>query len=358
MATNAVSPASAGFVSPEFTMTLRPNPNASFVVGVDLGGTNVRAAVVGRDDKIAGQARNPSRAREGAARVIEQVALTVRQAIASARLQPQDIGAIGMAVPGHIDTRTGVIIWSPNFGETTDGAFQIFLDVPFTGPVSHEVGIACYAGNDANIAALGEFRYGAGRGTTDLVMLTLGTGIGSGVVSNGRLITGHTGGAVEFGHQVIVAGGAQCGCGDFGHLEAYCGRDAIVERALRAIEAGKPTLLASMCPSDKTLLTPKLIDEAAQQGDAAALAVFEETGYYLGIGIANAINAFNPEVVVLGGGIRKATGLIAAAERSMRAHAIASLARTCRLVEAELGEDAGVMGAAELAWREMAQAAS
>ncbi|MGC8666599.1 MAG: ROK family protein [Chthonomonadales bacterium] len=358
MATDTRGSARSGLNVEEQTMTIRPNSNAPFVVGVDLGGTNVRAAVVGKDDKIAGQARNPSRAREGAAKVIEQVATTVRQAAAAAGVTMQDIGAIGMAVPGHIDTRTGIIIWSPNFGETVDGAFQIFLDVPFTGPLSGELGVACYAGNDANVAALGEFRYGAGRGVMDLVMLTLGTGIGSGVVSHGRLITGHTGGAVEFGHQVIVAGGAQCGCGDFGHLEAYCGRDAIVERALRAIESGKPTLLATLCPPEKTQLTPKLIDEAAQQGDAAALAVFEETGYYLGIGIANAVNAFNPEVVVLGGGIRKATGLLAAAERSMRAHAIASLARTCRLVEAELGEDAGVMGAAELAWREMANASS
>lgn len=358
MATNADNSSQSRPNALEQAMDIRPNPNASFVIGVDLGGTNVRAAVVGKDDQIAGQARNPSRARDGAAMVIQQVAATVRQAVNAAGITLQDVGAIGLAVPGHINTRTGVIIWSPNFGETIDGAFQIFLDVPFTGPLSHDLGVACYAGNDANIAALGEFRYGAGRGVTDLVMLTLGTGIGSGVVSHGHLITGHTGGAVEFGHQVIVAGGAQCGCGDFGHLEAYCGRDAIVERALRAIESGKPTLLSTICPSEKTQLTPKLIDEAAKQGDAAALGVFEETGYYLGIGIANAVNAFNPEVVVLGGGIRKATGLMEAAERSMRAHAIASLARTCRLVEAELGEDAGVMGAAELAWREMARPAS
>src|SRR5438309_5383307 len=146
----------------ESCMNLRPNQNGSHVVGVDLGGTNVRAAVVGRDEKIVGQARNPSHAKQGAASVVAQTALTVREAVADAGLQIAEIGAVAMAVPGHIDTANGVIIWSPNFGETADGQFRMFLDVPFTGPVADSLGAAVYMGNDANVAALGEFRYGAG----------------------------------------------------------------------------------------------------------------------------------------------------------------------------------------------------
>jgi len=214
--------------------------NPTHVVGVDLGGTNVRAAVIGKDEKIAAQARNPSAAREGAARVVEQTVLTIRQAIESAGLMPTDIGCIGMAVPGHIDTATGVIIWTPNFGHMEEGIFRQFHDVAFTAPISDELGIPASAGNDANIAALGEFRYGAGRDVKYMVMLTLGTGIGSGVVVDGKLIVGSTGGAVELGHHVIAAGGAQCGCGDFGHFEAYCGQHAIIERGQRAMASGRP----------------------------------------------------------------------------------------------------------------------
>jgi glucokinase len=332
-------------------MNVEPRRNAAFVVGVDLGGTNVRAAVIDHEEKIVGQARNGSEAKQGAARVVSAIAKTVREALEDAGRKPEEIGAVGMAVPGHIDTKIGLTRWSPNFGETIDGQFRMFIDVPIAQPVADELGLAIFAGNDANVAALGEFRYGAGRDVNDMVMLTLGTGIGSGVISDGRLVTGATGGAAEMGHQTIVANGRQCGCGNFGCLEAYCGTSGILERALRGVETNRETSLRGMIGSDKGALTPKMIDEAARGGDAVAQAVFEETGYYLGIGIANAVMIFNPAIVVLGGGIRKATGLLEAAERSMRTHAIHSLAHTCKIVEAVLGEDAGVMGAAELAWR-------
>jgi glucokinase len=317
-----------------------------------MGGTNCRAAVVGRDEKIVGQARNPSAAREGQSRVVEQIALTVRQAADDAGISLIQVGAVGIAVPGHIDQRTGVTKWSPNFGESVDGHFQMFLDVPIAGPVSETLGIPAYAGNDANVAALGEFRYGAGRDVNDMVMLTLGTGIGSGVIVDGRLILGATGGAVEFGHHVIVAGSPeQCPCGDYGHLEAFCGTPGIIRRAQRYIESGRPTILPELVDGDRAALTPKIVDDAARQGDQLAIEIFQETGYYLGIGLSNAVCLFNPALVVLGGGIRKATGLMESAERSMHVHSVRSLLLDCRLVEASLGEDAGVMGAAELAWR-------
>jgi glucokinase len=329
------------------------NTNAEFVIGIDLGGTNVRAAVIDKNEKICGQARHSSFAKSGIKPVIQSVTETVEEAIKGAGLRIDDIGAVGMAVPGHIDAKTGVIHWSPNFGEMVEGQFKIFLEVPFCEPLSRELGVPVFAGNDANVAALGEYQYGAGRGVHDMVMFTLGTGIGGGVISGGHLVTGSTGGAVELGHHVIVAGGRQCGCGTFGCIEAYCGTDAILERAMRAIETNKSSLLFDRIQGDKNNLTPKMIDEAALDGDSLALEVFEETGYYLGIGIANSVNLFNPALVVIGGGIRKATGLLEAAERSMRRHTIYSLAHTCQIVAALLGEDAGVMGAAALGWRKL-----
>lgn len=331
-------------------MDIKPVKNARYVIGVDLGGTNLRAAVYDREKEI-GEAHGPSDAKMGAERVVARIAEAVRAAIAKANLKDSDIGAVGMAVPGHIDVRTGVIHWSPNFGEMVDGAMQIFLEVPFTGPISHAIGIATYAGNDANVAALGEFRYGAGKDVDDIVMFTLGTGIGCGVIVNSELVSGSTGGAVEFGHQVIVAGGRRCGCGTLGCLEAYCGTEAILDRAMRKLEGNRESILWDRLENDKTVLTPLMIDEAACQGDEVAQSVWEETGYYLGIGMGNAVNAFNPARIVVGGGIREARNLLKAAERSMRRHSIYSLAKTCTIVKAELGGEAGVKGAVELAWR-------
>ncbi|MEP6756526.1 MAG: ROK family protein [Chthonomonadales bacterium] len=322
-----------------------------YVVGVDLGGTNVRAAVIGENEKILAQAHHPSYAKLGADRVIEASVGVISEAIKAAGLKAEDIGAVGMAVPGHIDTARGVIRWSPNFGETKDGAFNVFLNVKFTPLISSRLGLPVTMGNDANVAALGEYRYGAGRDVKHMVMFTLGTGIGSGVIINGEVLIGSTGGAVELGHHVIVAGGVRCGCSTFGCIEAYCGQHAIVERALRAMENGSSTLLNEKLGSDKGTLTPEQIDEAARAGDAAAIGVFEETGYYLGIGMANSVHIFNPEMIVIGGGVRKATGLIESAKRSMYRHTIASLVSNVVVAEAGLGGDAGVMGAAELAWR-------
>jgi len=324
-------------------------PNAQYFVGVDLGGQNVRAAVVGPNGSVSELCSLPSEAKSGEEVVRRKVVAVVRQAIEKAGLELAEVGAVGMAVPGHVDPVTGVIYWSPNFGRFVDGHLQIFLDVPFAKPISEELGLPVYAGNDANVAALGEYSLLEPKGITDMVMFTLGTGIGGGVISGGKLVTGSTGGAVEIGHQVIVAGGRRCGCGTLGCMEAYCGTEAILDRAFRMIEKNRKSLLWDRIAGDKMTLTPKMISEAADEGDPTAIEVWEETGYYLGIGIANAVNLFNPQVVVLGGQIRNATGLIPAAERSMRRHTIYSLARTCEIVKAQLGNEAGVVGGAVLA---------
>jgi glucokinase len=234
-----------------------------------------------------------------------------------------------------------------------DSTFHMFLEEPFTGPIAHDLGMAVYAANDANAAVLGEWKSLADRSTTDIVMFTLGTGIGGGVVSGSRLLAGSTGGAVELGHHVIVAGGQKCGCGTLGCLEAYCGTDAIIERALRMMETNRSSSLWERIQSDKTDFKPLTISEEADKGDVCAMDVWLETGYYLGIGMGNAVNLFNPQLVVIGGQIRRATGLMAAAERSMRRHLVYSIGRTCEVIEARLGDWAGVIGGAQLVWQEL-----
>lgn len=336
---------------------VQPRKEAPYVVGVDLGGTNVRAAVIDRSEKLLGRAENPSEAKGGVARTVAAIATAVRNAVKAANVSMDEIGAIGIAVPGHIDVPAGMVRWAPNFGDYVDGAYVPYKNVPLRELVENELGIAMVMDNDANVAALGEFRYGAGRGTRHLVMFTLGTGIGGGIIVDGQVLRGATGGAAEVGHIIIADGKGSSPNGPHGRLEVLAGRDGIVERAALKMESGRDTLLWRHITGPEALqqfLTPKLIDQAAEEGDALAREVLEEIGHFVGLGIASMVNVFNPEVVVLGGKISNSRTLFDAAVRTARASAIGSILAAARIVRAELGDDAGIMGASELAWREMA----
>lgn len=338
-------------------------PMASAVVGVDLGGTNVRAAVVGRDGALlAPPVQHPSRAQEGFGITLEQIALTVREAIAAAGITP---AAIGMAVPGHIDSARGVVRWAPNFGERRGEVFEVWCDVPLADAVQARLNLPVVMGNDANLAALGEYYYGVGRGTArGLVMLTLGTGIGGGVVltrhqvqgnahwEGGVLLVGVSGGAGELGHITINFAGPRCGCGARGCIEAYAQRDAIIELAREQARRNPDSLLNRLTEGDLTKITPALVSEAAAQGDPTALGIWREIGYYLGIAVSSLISVFNPEIVAIGGQIAKAgVPLFEAIHCAVRDYALPTLVPDCRIVPAERIEDAGILGGAALAWQ-------
>jgi glucokinase len=333
--------------------------NASHVIGIDLGGTNVRAAVVDRKEKLSGRAENPSDAKGGANRTVARIAEVVRAAAASADIPLEQIGAIGIAVPGHINVPEGMVVWAPNFGENIDGHYVPYKQIPLRDLVEAELGIAMTMDNDANAAALGEFRYGAGRGARHLVMFTLGTGIGGGIIVEGEVLRGATGGAAEVGHIIIADGIGSSPNGAHGRLETLAGRDPIIERATLKMESGRETLLWNYVNGPEALqqhITPALIDEAAEAGDELAKEVMRETGHYVGLGIASMVNVFNPEVFVLGGKISQSKTLRDSALRTARASAIGSIMASARIVSAELGDNAGIMGAAELAWREVERA--
>jgi glucokinase len=329
--------------------------DAAYVVGVDLGGTNVRAAVLDRNDQALGRAENSSEAKAGAARTVVAIGLAVRDAVKASGITLDQVGAVGIAVPGHIDVPAGMVRWAPNFGEYIDGTYIPYKDVPLRALVEEDLGVAMVMDNDANAAALGEFRFGAGRGTRHLVMFTLGTGIGGGIVVEGEVLRGATGGAAEVGHIIIADGVGSSQNGAHGRLETLAGRDAIIERATLKMESGRDTLLWKHVTGPEALqqfITPALIDEAAEEGDALAAEVLRDTGHYVGLGMASMINVFNPEVVVLGGKISQSEVLFQTALRTTRASAVGSILASARIVRAELGDNAGIMGAAELAWRE------
>lgn len=329
------------------------------MVGVDLGGTNVRAGSFFADGSEAGQSwANPSRAEEGTEAVLGALSETILAAVRSSSTAPT---AVGVAIPGHIDNEAGLVRWAPNFGRYVDGVFQYWQNQEIRGPLERLVGLPVVMDNDANMAALGEYRFGTGRaGAKCLVMLTLGTGIGGGVILSPQavlgdargplvLVGGNKGGA-ELGHVVVNYQGMDCNAGEYGSLEGYCQRDAIVGRAVHRVRRGRSTRLTELSDGKLGDITPRTISQAADDGDEVAIEVLEEVGTMLGVGIGNYINIFAPDVVAVGGQIAKAGDwILGPAIKAARNVAIPTLFADARITIAEQIEDAGMLGAAALA---------
>ena len=318
--------------------------NKPYVVGVDLGGTNVRAAVLERSsERIVARGENlPSFALDGVSATAGQIALAAETAITQAGVSKDDVLGVGVAVPGHVRAAEGLVVWAPNFRDQ-------WKNVQVVQPVQDALGLPVQIGNDANLAALGEFRFGVGRDVRHMAMITLGTGHRR-RHHHRRQTAGGRGRrrAAEVGHCVVNPGG-RGGNGAFGSVEGEAQRDAIIERAARKIQEGYPTSLSEAVDYDRFLLTPALIAQEAEGGDQVALEVFEETGYWVGLCVANLINLLNPEMVVIGGGIAQAGELILdPIRRTAYACAVRSLSRSCRIVPADLGDNAGILGSVAL----------
>lgn len=330
------------------------------MVGVDLGGTNVRAAAYYEDGSPAGaKFANPSHAQNGTTTIIDAIATTINQAIASASAP---VSGVGIAVPGHIDSTHGVVRWAPNFGEMADGIFRYWEDIPLSQMLRAHVEPPIYLGNDANLAALGEYKFGTGRNEAPcLVMITVGTGIGGGVilapqsvVGDARgplmLVGGNQGGA-ELGHVVIQHGGLDCNAGSYGAVEAYCQRDSIIARAVHRLKRGRKSIVDDLVEGDLSRVTPRTLFDAAERGDELAIEVWDEVGTYLGVAIGSYVNLFAPSIVAVGGQIAKAgEHLLAPARRAARNVAIPSLFADTQIVLAEQIDDAGILGGAALAF--------
>lgn len=325
---------------------MQPNVRGGYVIGVDIGGTNTRAAVTDKGGLILGEGRRPTMALEGPDVSIPQIAKAIRDAISAAGVEPEDICGVGMGVPGRHKSREGVVLWSPNFKD--------WAGLQLLRPISEAVSVPAYMGNDVNVAALGEFRFGAAKDVSSMVMLTLGTGIGGGIILDGKLWTGANEGGGEIGHQVINPNGFRCGCGNFGDLEAEAGSNGIIERTLRKIYLGKRTTLAQRVDYKLENIMPELVADAAIEGDEVALEVMQETGYFVGVGVANAINFLNPQMVVIGGGISRAGPVLwDPIMRTVRANGLNEALEVCQVVPSMLGDDAGIMGGVVLVLEEL-----
>jgi glucokinase len=322
---------------------------APYVIGVDLGGTNVRAALTDRQGQILHEARRSSLSDQTPEGTLANIRDAIREILEKQGIAAAEVVGIGIGLPGIMDDARGVVFWSPNF--------PLWENVPVAQQVGGPVHLPVTLLNDAKCAAMGELEFGAARGARHMVMITVGTGVGGAFVVDGQLLLGPNGSIGEVGHMTIDPDGPLCGCGNHGCWERFCGRDAIVDRTVRRLQRGRPSTLLEKVDRPGEV-TPALVAQAAAAGDALSIEIMEETGFYIGVGVANLINIMNPEVFVVGGGIAQAGDvLFGPLRRTVAARAVALQAKTARIVPAELGDNAGVMGAAARALHQAERAA-
>ena len=311
------------------------------VCAVDLGGTNLRAATIDPAGKFHERVRLLTPHTTDANEIVSAIASAVTECAGQAALRHEQVGSVCVVVPGSVHAETGLVVNAPNVPALVDFALTEALASKLARPILIE--------NDANAAALGEMWQGAGRGYRTIICFTLGTGVGSGVILNGELWRGIDGTGGEIGHtSVNPFGGVQCKCGSFGCLEVYASATAIVRIARELL----PKYPRSTLPTSVALdLTAKDVAAAAHRHDHCALAVFERMATHLGVGIANVVNALNPEAILIGGGVSAAFDLFAPrAREEMMRRAFPVPAQRCQIVKAECGDDAGLLGAAWLAF--------
>jgi glucokinase len=313
-----------------------------YVVGIDIGGTNLVVGTVAEDgSEILGLVSEPTLAERGADAVLERITKLVRTSTAAAR--DKEIAGVGIGAPGPLDTARGIVLLTPNLGWT---------NYPLRDRLTAALGRPATLDNDANCAIFGEWWRGAARGANHVVGLTIGTGIGGGIVLDGEIYHGVSDIAGELGHMTIDSTGRRCKCGNYGCLEAYASGPAIAARAVEGVEAGAETALPAYVAGDLSRITAQVVYEAAHDGDVYAREVVHDTAKVLGAGVANIINIFNPQVVVICGGVTLAGDQLFVPLRSeVKRRAFKPAANACRIVPGELTGTAGVYGAAAVFMR-------
>jgi len=302
---------------------------------VDLGGTNVSAIVADFQGRVLGEDIRPSQATAGFDATLAAMLHSLSAAIERASVERGALHGLGVASPGAVDTSRGVVTGAPQLAG--------WKDVPLVEILQERLGISVRIENDASAAALGEHTFGAGRGTRHMIFLTISTGLGGGIIIDGKLYTGSRGFAGEIGHAIIDFNGKDCSFCGRGCLESLASGAAIARRAVAAIADGGAPLLARLVVDAP--VTAELVADAARQGDEACRRIYRETGGYLGVTLANCVNIFNPEAIILGGGVTLAADLfLEDTRKAMAEMAIREPLKDVRLALGELGDLAGCLG--------------
>jgi glucokinase len=306
------------------------------IIGVDLGGTKVRAVLADGKGNLLARKEMSTEASKGQEKVIDNIVKVINGVMKDA--DSGQIVGLGIGAPGPLNPRTGVVYSPPNLPGWNNVPLRDFLE--------KRLGIPVYVGNDANLAALGEYTFGAGRDYRYLVYITISTGIGGGIIEDGRILDGAKGAAGEIGHMTIEAFGPRCNCGNYGCWEVLASGTGIRRRAIELLQGGRESLLSELSGGDLEKITAEMVEKAARKGDAAALELISQTGTYLGVGVTNILHLFNPEIVVLGGGVTHMGELILKPlQEEVNRRAMPAFRENVPVVLTDLKGDVGLYGA-------------
>jgi len=315
-----------------------------FLIGVDVGGTNVRMGIVSPDGKVLEKIQYPIDVSKKASALMEELLANLKDLTEKGLKESKQLIGIGIGIAGAIDMKSGIVKESPNIKDLKDFELKEFLE----GKIPHPIIIE----NDANAFTLGEGWAGAAKGCRHYCGITLGTGVGGGIVVEGKILHGAEGMGGEVGHMVIDPEGPLCGCGGRGCLEVYASGTGITRMALEAIETGEGCGILKWVGGDLQSVTSEKVFEAAHSGDLGAQRVFHEMGRYLGLGLINLIHLFNPEKIVIGGKVSQAWEyFIGSVMETIQERAMEGPRRRVQIVKAECGDEAGILGAAYAAFK-------
>ncbi|NCW45419.1 MAG: ROK family protein [Gemmatimonadaceae bacterium] len=319
-----------------------PSPDSQFIIGVDLGGTNVVVSAMSLDgSRLFGALSEPTLAVEGAEAVVTRMArmvnATIETTMKDAGVARSAFIGVGIGAPGTVDREKGLVLAAPNLK---------WYDFPLIERMTALTGLPVRIDNDANCATYGEWWLGAARGGVNVIGVTIGTGVGGGIIIDRHVYHGSSDAAGEIGHITIDLNGRRCGCGNYGCLEAYASGSAIAERAREALHNDESSVLPTLVGGDLSRITAAVVYKAAGEGDALALEIVRDTARYLGAGLANLLNVFNPDVVVIAGGVTQAgEALFGPLRTEVRRRAFKSVSDRCQIVPGTLPGTAGVVGA-------------
>ncbi|MCP1133807.1 ROK family protein [Paenibacillus polysaccharolyticus] len=315
---------------------------SKYIIGIDLGGTNIKSAVFNTAFKKIHERSDATEADKGPIHVLNKMANITQEMMAAEGIHPDEVNCMGIGVPGLLDPQTGLSIFSPNFPKWENIHVVNHMNNHFDFPI--------FIDNDVRVNLYGEWLFGAGVGCRNLVLLTLGTGLGSGIVNDGKVIYGATSSAGEMGHMNMYREGRACRCGSSGCLGRYVSAIGMVRTLTEKLEAGQSSMITEWVEGDLSRITAHMISNAYDLGDALAVEVMHETGEILGFGLSNVINMLNPEMIIVGGGMSAAGDrLLNSVRNTVRNHSLKLSSGACTIVQAKLGGQAGMIGAAAYA---------
>jgi len=316
------------------------------ILGIDLGGTKILTSVINSQGEMLSRDHSVTPAAKGPEGVIQAIHASAERAFEGASIAMDRVSAVGVGAPGLADTEAGILYTSPNLPG--------WKDVPLRDILQEKFKKRAFLINDGNAAALGEYYFGAAKGVAHFIYVTISTGIGGGIVVDGKILNGSKGLAGEIGHMTIADKGPPCHCGNRGCWEALASGTALAKAARKQIEAGAYTTILSFAEGKIDKVTAQTVQSAAEKGDPLANQLILKTAYYFGVGLANLVNIFNPEMIVIGGGLSNmGNRLLEPAYQVAGERAFNQAYRTVRFVRAGLGRNSGVLGAAAFAFDEM-----